>query len=106
MTTIPLLAIQNRSIGGYSVSVAKLGALSTVTGLTQISSNFVFPALFGYLGQRLFAIAAIVIAIGYFIIPFLFLMSRHIRRSRILLTIGASWVLFAHWYDMTFHIIH
>ena len=38
----------------------------------------------------------------HFIIPFLFLMSRHIRRNRTLLTIGASWVLFAHWYDMTF----
>ena len=37
----------------------------------------------------------------HFIIPFLFLMSRHIRRNRTLLTIGASWVLFAHWYDMT-----
>ena len=38
----------------------------------------------------------------HFIIPFLFLMSRHIRRNRIALTIGAVWLLFAHWYDMTF----
>ena len=38
----------------------------------------------------------------HFIIPFLFLMSRHIRRSRKLLAIGAGWVLFAHWYDITF----
>ena len=38
----------------------------------------------------------------HFIIPFLFLMSRHIRRSRKLLAIGAGWVLFAHWYDVTF----
>jgi len=38
----------------------------------------------------------------HFIIPFLFLMSRHIRRNRTALTIGAVWLLFAHWYDMTF----
>ena len=38
----------------------------------------------------------------HFVIPFLFLMSRHIRRSRPLLLAGAIWVLFAHWYDMTF----
>ena len=38
----------------------------------------------------------------HFIIPFLFLMSRHIRRNRTALTIGAAWLLFAHWYDMTF----
>ncbi|HUP78679.1 MAG TPA: quinol:cytochrome C oxidoreductase [Pirellula sp.] len=38
----------------------------------------------------------------HFVIPFLFLMSRHIRRSRKLLAIGAGWVLFAHWYDITF----
>jgi len=38
----------------------------------------------------------------HFAIPFLFLMSRHVRRNRIALTVGASWVLFAHWYDMTF----
>lgn len=42
------------------------------------------------------------IILVHFIIPFLFLMSRHIRRSRRLLAIGAAWVLFAHWYDMTF----
>jgi hypothetical protein len=38
----------------------------------------------------------------HFVIPFLFLMSRHIRRNRTLLFAGAIWVLVAHWLDMTY----
>jgi len=41
----------------------------------------------------------------HFVIPFLFLMSRHIRRNRTLLAVGAVWVLAAHWLDMTFLIM-
>ncbi len=41
----------------------------------------------------------------HFVIPFLFLMSRHIRRNRTMLTIGAVWVLAAHWLDMTFLVL-
>lgn len=41
----------------------------------------------------------------HFVIPFLFLMSRHIRRNRTMLFIGAVWVLVAHWVDMTYLIM-
>jgi hypothetical protein len=38
--------------------------------------------------------------IAHFFLPFFFLMSRHIKRKRSLLAIGAAWVLFAHYLDM------
>jgi len=41
----------------------------------------------------------------HFAIPFLFLMSRHVRRNRTALTVGAIWVLCAHWLDMTYLIM-
>lgn len=42
----------------------------------------------------------IFLPIAHFLIPFFFLMSRHIKRKRVLLAIGAVWVLFAHYVDM------
>jgi len=38
--------------------------------------------------------------IAHFFIPFFFLMSRHIKRRKVLLAVGAAWVLFAHYVDM------
>lgn len=38
--------------------------------------------------------------IGHFIFPFLALVSRHIKRSRLALAIGAVYMLFIHWYDL------
>lgn len=38
--------------------------------------------------------------IAHFFIPFFFLMSRHIKRKKVLLAVGAAWVLFAHYVDM------
>jgi hypothetical protein len=44
--------------------------------------------------------ATVLLAVGHFIFPFFFLMSRHIKRSRIALTVGASWMLFIHLLDI------
>jgi hypothetical protein len=38
--------------------------------------------------------------IGRFFVPFLFLMSRHIKRKRLTITIGAIWMLAMQWADM------
>ncbi len=38
--------------------------------------------------------------VGRFFVPFLFLMSRHIKRKRLTLTIGALWMLAMQWADM------
>ena len=38
--------------------------------------------------------------IGHFILPFAFLLSRHMKRSRTALALGALWVLFVHYVDM------
>ena len=52
---------------------------------------------------------SILLAVGHFIVPFFFLMSRHIKRNQLLLSIGASWMLLMHFIDLhwlvmpTFH---
>ena len=40
------------------------------------------------------------LCIGHFIVPFFFLMSRHVKRNRRGLAIGCVWMLFIHWVDM------
>lgn len=40
------------------------------------------------------------LVLAHFVVPFWFLMSRHIKRRRVTLAIGAAWVLFAHYVDM------
>ncbi len=42
---------------------------------------------------------------GHFILPFLFLMSRHIKRNRTFYTMGAVWLLFMHWVDLYWNIM-
>ncbi len=42
----------------------------------------------------------IFLPLAHFFIPFFFLMSRHIKRKRVLLGLGAAWILFAHYVDM------
>ncbi len=37
---------------------------------------------------------------GHFVVPFLFLLSRHVKRRRATLAIGASWMLIVHWCDL------
>ncbi|HIA26985.1 MAG TPA: quinol:cytochrome C oxidoreductase [Planctomycetes bacterium] len=38
--------------------------------------------------------------LGHFLVPFLFLLSRHIKRRKTTLVVGAIWVLAMHWCDM------
>jgi hypothetical protein len=38
--------------------------------------------------------------IAHFLIPFFFLMSRHIKRKKPLLALGAAWILFSHYVDL------
>ena len=40
------------------------------------------------------------LAIGHFAVPFFFLMPRTIKRNRILLMVGALWMLFMHLWDL------
>jgi hypothetical protein len=42
----------------------------------------------------------IFLALGHFVLPFFFLMSRHIKRNTKTLAIGALWMLLMHWVDM------
>jgi hypothetical protein len=42
----------------------------------------------------------IALAIGHFAVPFFFLMSEHVKRRRVLLAAGASWMLLMHLLDM------
>ncbi len=42
----------------------------------------------------------IVMIFGHFLIPFLFLLSRHIKRRPLLLSLGALWLLVMHWLDL------
>ena len=37
---------------------------------------------------------------GHFLVPFLAILSRHVKRSKLGLAIGACWMLFIHWYDL------
>ena len=37
---------------------------------------------------------------GHFFLPFLAILSRHIKRNKKLLAIGAVWILFIHWMDL------
>ncbi len=43
---------------------------------------------------------AIVIVLAHFFIPFLFLLSRHVKRRPLALVIGAVWLLGMHWLDL------
>ena len=37
---------------------------------------------------------------GHFAIPFLFMLSKHVKRKKATLALGASWVLLVHWCDL------
>ncbi len=52
----------------------------------------------GYQGQ--YAGLSIALLFGHFIIPFAYLISRHIKRSKEALIVGACWMLVAHFVDM------
>jgi hypothetical protein len=43
---------------------------------------------------------SIFLAVGHFVVPFFFLMSRHIKRRNVTLIIGAVLLLFMHWVDL------
>ncbi|RYH13840.1 MAG: hypothetical protein EON57_01345 [Alphaproteobacteria bacterium] len=47
-----------------------------------------------------FAGLSLVLLFGHFLIPFAYLISRHIKRSREALLVGAAWMLVAHMVDM------
>jgi hypothetical protein len=43
---------------------------------------------------------AILLAVGHFVLPFFGLMSRWVKRNRLVLSLGALWVLLMHWFDL------
>jgi hypothetical protein len=43
---------------------------------------------------------SVLLALGHFVVPFFFLMPRAIKRKRILLVLGALWMLTMHWIDI------
>ncbi len=43
---------------------------------------------------------ALTLLIGHFALPFAFLMSRWVKRNRVLLAFAAAWVLLMHWVDL------
>jgi hypothetical protein len=43
---------------------------------------------------------SVFLPIAHFVLPFFFLMSRHVKRRRLTLALGAGWLLFAHYVDM------
>lgn len=52
----------------------------------------------GYQGQ--YAGLSLALLFGHFVIPFAYLLSRHIKRSKEALLVGACWMLVAHFIDM------
>ncbi len=38
--------------------------------------------------------------VGHFFVPFFCILSRHVKRSKTALSVGAGWILFIHWVDM------
>lgn len=46
-----------------------------------------------------------VLIFGHFVVPFLFLVSRHVKRSRIGYALGAIWLLALHYVDLYFNIM-
>ena len=44
--------------------------------------------------------ATVLLALGHFVFPFFYMMSRHVKRSRKALTFGACWMLFIHLLDI------
>lgn len=46
-----------------------------------------------------------VLIVGHFLVPFAFLMSRHVKRNRVTLAIGAVFLLVMHWFDMQYLIL-
>ncbi|MCC6681931.1 MAG: hypothetical protein IT445_13610 [Phycisphaeraceae bacterium] len=47
-----------------------------------------------------FSYFALFMLFGHFVLPFLFLLSRHVKRHRVMLAIGAAWMLFMHGADV------
>ncbi|MFO1054190.1 MAG: hypothetical protein U1F36_18385 [Planctomycetota bacterium] len=47
----------------------------------------------------------VALAVGHFLVPFAFLMSRHIKRNTATLTFGALFLVAMHWLDMQFQIM-
>ena len=46
-----------------------------------------------------------ILILGHFAVPFIFLMSRHVKRNLRTLTIGAVFMLIMHWVDMQYLIM-
>ena len=46
-----------------------------------------------------------ILVFGHFLVPFAFLMSRHIKRNAVTLSIGAAFLLVIHWIDMQYLIL-
>ncbi len=38
--------------------------------------------------------------VGHFVVPFLFMISKHIKRTKLMLAAGAVWMLMLHWVDL------
>ncbi len=47
----------------------------------------------------------VLLLLGHFFIPFFFLLSRHMKRNRTTLAIGASWMLFVHYMDIYYYVM-
>ena len=45
-----------------------------------------------------------ILAFGHFLIPFAFLLGRHIKRNKFALGVGAGYMLVLHWVDLHFYI--
>jgi hypothetical protein len=54
--------------------------------------------------QNGWGIVGTVLVVGHFFVPFAFLMSRHAKRNRTTLAIGAVLLLVMHWFDMQYQI--
>jgi hypothetical protein len=67
---------------------ARRGA--TVAG--DIANNYGYSSGYG--------VISLIILFGHFVFPFAYLMSRHIKRGREALLIGAVWMLVMHWIDL------
>jgi hypothetical protein len=60
---------------------------------------------YAHRAQGSWATVGQMLIIGHFLVPFAFLMSRHIKRNRLTLAAAAVFLLFMHWLDLQFQIL-
>ncbi|MEM8873957.1 MAG: hypothetical protein AAGD32_06820 [Planctomycetota bacterium] len=69
-------------------------------GASMVSENLAITAQGTIYAAGFWTIVAAAVLVGHFIIPFAGLLSRHVKRNRVLLSFWGVWLLIFHWIDI------